>query len=184
MPTGTKDSGLDDAFMSSLRHATWFAAVGSPLSEAETAEALSYAEGLGIEAGDVRPVADWSEAASYASDPAVDMSWWRREEDLYREIRGMIRKSGREEAANRALTETADLVGEAALTCALASLARNGIADGALARVGSGAVSMVCNHAAAAHFARLDGHPFLQKLGLFQAGRLVLGIDGGKIHVF
>ncbi len=175
---------LPRSFLSGIRQASWFAAIGTPLNRDETEDALIFARGLDLDASAVGTVADWRAIAEMTRDNSLDQTWWEAEEAAYRSLKAALSTSGEGAAALASLSDVATLAGEVTMSAALAALARDGVADAGLARVASGAASMACHHAATATLAAAPGdHPFHAKLGLFQAGRMVLGVHGGQVWV-
>ena len=176
--------GLPQSFLSGIRQGSWFVAVGTPLNPDETGDALAFAQGLGLDASAVRTVRDWREIAGITRDSSLDQTWWEAEEAAYRSLKADLSASAGDAAALVSLSEVANLAGEVTMSAALAALAREGVADAGLARVASGAASMACHHAATAKLAAApEDHPFYAKLGLFQAGRMLVGIHDGQVWV-
>lgn len=171
-------------YLANLRSTSWFVAVGTALSGAETDEALSFARGLNIPADSVTWVPDWPSVLRVTRDSSLDTVCWDTEVSLYRSIREEVLASKQNDQVLTALSEVAQVAGDVTLAAALASLSGAGMADPGLARVASGAASMAAHHAAVTMMIGADSdHPFLTKLRLFEAGRLIIGIDRGAVLV-
>jgi hypothetical protein len=165
--------------------ASWFAAVGETLTDAERADAACYLDALGFAGVAIDGVADWRQAQALADAPDWDPAWWNEEERL----RGALldaasARHGRGPllaALSRATRGASDAAhGQAAL-----ATVRAGIADPALARAAAGAATQACYLAALAASAAVDAeHPFLAKFRLFEAGRWPLGIVAGRFRLF
>jgi len=59
-----------------VRAASWFAALGEPLTEGDRADARTYAS-----TGDVELVTSWPDAERFLKSTAT-LGWWEREETL------------------------------------------------------------------------------------------------------
>jgi len=177
-----QSTALPRGFLSGIRQASWFAAIGTPIDAEEGEEALAFAHGLDLPAASIRIVDDWQAIAEATRDSSLDQSWWDAEAVAYSSLKAALPTSGGDVRAVVSLSEVATLAGEVTMSAALAALARDGIADAGLARVASGAASMACHHAATASLADAPGdHPFFAKLRLFQAGRMLVGVHDGEV---
>lgn len=171
-------------FAGDLVHASWFAACGKPLMDAERAVAEDYLKGLGLPAMPVEGVAGWTEAAAITQRADWSQDWWRREEASAKALH---------RSASRLLGETALMVLLSEVTLQAAKLHRNailaiasaGLDEPTLARVASGAAALACHQmglAIAAH-AGAD-HPLALKYRLYAGGRWLLGVMGDRCYLF
>jgi hypothetical protein len=162
-----------------VRSASWFAALGEPLTEGDIAEARAYA---GVDA--VERVAAWPEAEAFLKAPATSLDGWNCEETL----RKMLLAEAEQRYPERALwtslteltTETGDLVhGKAAMAAA-----RLGNAAAASIHVAAGSASQAVYQLAVARIAGDEHSVFESKFRLFAAGRWPLGISDGRVVLF
>ncbi len=162
-----------------VRAASWFAALGEPLTDGDIADAKAYA---GVE--HVGGVASWPEAEDFLKSPAVSLDWWDREEALRRKLLADAGRLFPERALWTSLTEltteTGDLVHGKAATAA----ARAGNAQAASIHVAAGAASQAVYQLAVARIAGCESSPFESKFRLFAAGRWPLGMVGSKLILF
>lgn len=168
-----------------IEDGSWFAAVGEPPTEGESAEALALLAGLGLGATPLAWSAGWDAARAAAQREDWDRAWWEAEQAEQRRLYASAAAALGEQALLRALTEVTDAATRLLHGPAAVAAARAGIADSGLVRVAAGAASQACYQAA---LARLAGggpeHPFEAKFRLFLAGRWPLTVAGGKFHVF
>jgi hypothetical protein len=172
--------------LAAIPHASWFAALGTTLEPSERADLAFYVRGLGLAPASAALVADWTEAARVAADPAWDTRWWDAEEKL----RGVLLakaelRTGKAEAMTR-LSDVTMTAYDATIGAAAMAAAASGVADQALVRVASGAATQACYQGALAILAGVAApeHPFAAKLRLFRAGRWPLGIVRGSAYIF
>ena len=155
-----------EGLATSISQASWFAAVGEPMLEAERAEAWACLSGLSWPALAIEPVVDWPSVERLANGPDWDTAWWDTEETLRRSLMAEAEvKWGREETL-AALTHTVQKTSD--------------VVHGAAA-----AATQSCHQAAVAILAGgAAEHPFRIKFRLFVAGRFPLGPIGGSFRVF
>lgn len=182
-----RTSGLEPVarFADSLRHVSWFAAVGQPLTLDERRESEDYLRALGFDDAAVAPVTDWRAAESATRDAQWSRAWWNAEERARSRLLEAAGESHGEHALltslSRVMLEASDVVLGAASTAA----SRSAIADPALARVAAGAATQAAYQAGLALAAEAgDMHPFAIKFRLFGAGRWPLGVVGDAFHIF
>jgi hypothetical protein len=83
-----------------VRSASWFAALGEPLTEGDVADATAYAG-----TGHVGRVASWPEAEAFLKSPTASLDWWDREEALRKELLARAERQYPERALWTSLTE-------------------------------------------------------------------------------
>jgi hypothetical protein len=172
-------------FAASLRHVSWFAAVGQALTDSETREAQDYAGAVGFAKAQIATAADWRAAERATRDPKWSTAWWQAEEDARAALMRQLETHLESRTLLAALTHVTNEASDVVLGAASVAASRDGIADQALARVAAGAATQAAYQAALALAARAgDAHPFAIKFRLFAAGRWPLGIVGGKLYVF
>jgi hypothetical protein len=172
-------------FAESLRHLSWFAAVGQDLSDEERRETRDYVDAIGFPDALIEPVADWRAAEAATRDAQWSRAWWDAEEG---ERARLLQQAGKTHgqhallaALSRVTLEASDVVLGAASIAALRSF----IADPALARVAAGAATQAAYQAGLALAADAgDAHPFAIKFRLFAAGRWPLGLVASRFFVF
>jgi hypothetical protein len=172
-------------FADRIGSASWFAACGEELTEAEREDALLWLRALGLEIDGVEGVPTWGEAARLAQSPEWSRAWWDAEEAerscLYRTVAGTVGETALLSALSR-VTESATRVLHGA---AAVAAGRAGVADPMLTRVAAGAATQGCYQAALALASGADGrHAFAAKHRLFLAGRWPLGVVGTRGFVF
>ncbi len=172
-------------FATSLGGASWFAAVGQDLTEAERREGLDYLAALGLTRETLVPVAGWRDAERVTRDPGWNVSWWNAEEAERRILFERGREAWGEHGLLAALTRVTDEATRLTLGAASIAAARDGVADPALSRVAAGAATQAAYHAALAQAAQAGpAHAFTIKFRLFAAGRWPLGLVGDTFHLF
>lgn len=172
-------------FAASLRHVSWFAAVGQELTDSETREAQDYAAAIGFAQARIAPAADWRAAERATRDPRWSATWWQAEEDARAALMRQLEPQLEKQALLAALTHVTNEASDVVMGAASVAASRDGIADQALARVAAGAATQAAYQAAIALAARAgDMHPFAIKFRLFASGRWPLGIVDGKLYVF
>ncbi|HEX2117054.1 MAG TPA: hypothetical protein VHM01_21835 [Alphaproteobacteria bacterium] len=172
-------------FAKSLRHVSWFAAVGQALSADERREAHDYLAAIGFPEARIEAVGDWRAAESATRDARWSRAWWDAEEH---ERARLLRGAGKQQGEHALLTALSRVTLEASnvvLGAASIATSRNGVADPALARVAAGAATQAAYQAGLALAAEAgDAHPFAIKFRLFAAGRWPLGLIDHTFHVF
>lgn len=172
-----------EAFDGDIARASWFAAAGAPLTDAERDEARRYLDSLGLGPMEIGGVPGWSDARAISNDPDWDHGWWDAEETE----RKRLLTSAEEELdltrlhkALSRITRTSDMVHGAA---AIAGQ-RDGIADPALIKSAAGAATQACYLAGLALIAGAGSdHPFAVKFRLFAGGRWPLGVVRGTFYL-
>ena len=162
-----------------VRAASWFAALGEPLTEGDIADARAYGDGL-----DAGHVASWPEAEALLKSPNASLALWDRDEALRKKLLAEAEARYPERALWISLseftTEAGDLVHGRAATAA----ARMGGAAAASIHVAAGAASQAVYQLAVARLAGNDTSPFESKFRLFAAGRWPLGVSGTRLVLF
>jgi hypothetical protein len=164
-----------------VRAASWFAALGEPLTGGDIVEAQSYA---GCD-DDVVLVRTWPEAEAFlktAEPPAL--AWWDREERLRKELLAKARTRYPERALWTSLTELTTEAGDLVHGKAATAAARLGNAAPASIHVAAGAASQAVYQLAVARIAGDTASPFESKFRLFAAGRWPLGVAGSRLVLF
>lgn len=163
-----------------LRAASWFAALGEPLTDGDLAEAYAYA---GVE--DVRLVTSWPEAERFLKSPdTAALTWWDREEALRKRLLARAEASYPERALWTSLTELTTEAGDLVHGKAATAAARMGGAQPASIHVAAGAASQAVYQLAVARIASETSSPFESKFRLFAAGRWPLGVAGSRLTLF
>jgi hypothetical protein len=161
-----------------VRAASWFAALGEPLTDGDRAEALAYAG-----TRDVERIASWPEAEAFLKSPAT-LDWWDREEALRTQLLARAETQHPERGLWTSLsaltTEAGDLVHGKAATAA----ARMGGAAPASIHVAAGAASQAVYQLAVARLAGETASLFESKFRLFASGRWPLGVAGSRLVLF
>jgi hypothetical protein len=161
-----------------VRAASWFAALGEPLTDGDRADAAAYAS-----VPDVTLIKSWPEAEAFLKSP-VSLGWWDREEALRKTLLARAEAHHPERALWSSLseltTETGDLVHGKAATAA----ARAGNAAAASIHVAAGAAAQAVYQLAVARLAGETASLFESKFRLFAAGRWPLGVMGSKLVLF
>ena len=164
-----------------VRAASWFAALGEPLTGGDIAEAQSYA---GSD-DDVVLVRSWPEAEAFlkTAEPAA-LAWWDREERRRKELLAKARARYPERALLTSLTELTTEAGDLVHGKAATAAARLGNAAPASIHVAAGAASQAVYQLAVARIAGDTASPFESKFRLFAAGRWPLGVAGSRLVLF
>ena len=163
----------------------YFARLGAPVGEEESALVRRYVRALGID--DELPVEvthDWQRARSVTTHPEWDRRWWEAEQRERRRLYAHMLEVSPEEGVLKLLGNTLDSDGAvrdaAARAAALASCT-----DAGLVRAAAGAASESVYLAELARIAAEDAeHPFRLKQALFAGGRWPLGILAGRYWLF
>ncbi len=175
---------LLDTLRAEVRTASWFAALGEPLTDGDRSDAMSYVAALGFAPLEIGEARDWPDAEALLKAPDWTPTWWDREETLRRSLLAEAEARYPERALWSSLTEltteTGDLVHGKAATAA----ARMGKAAAASIHVAAGAASQAVYQLALARMAARPASPFESKFRLYAAGRWPLGILGGRLVLF
>ncbi len=174
---------LLDSLRGEVKTASWFAALGEPLTEGDRADALAYAEALGLGAIVVERANDWPEAERLLRTPGP-AEWWDREEALRKALLAEAEARFPERALWTALTELTIEAGDLVHGRAAAAAARMGRAAPASIHVAAGAASQTVYQLALARLAGRTNLPFESKFRLFAAGRWPLGVMGSRLVLF
>ncbi len=162
-----------------IRAASWFAALGEPLTEGDIADARAYA---GID--DIALVDTWQEAEAFLKAPATSLDWWNREEVLRKELLARAKKRYPEHALWTSLTDLTTEAGDLVHGKAAAAAARMGEAQPASVHVAAGAAAQAVYQLAVARIAGDENSPFESKFRLYAAGRWPLGRVGIRLTIF
>jgi len=162
-----------------VRTASWFAALGEPLTEDDLADARAYAAATVIEL-----VKSWPAAEAFLKSPDTSLDWWNREEELRKSLLAVARTRYPERALWTHLTDLTTEAGDLVHGLAARAAARMGGAQPASIHVAAGAASQAVYQLAVARLAGNEASPFESKFQLFAAGRWPLGVVGSKLIVF
>jgi len=172
------------ALRAEVRAASWFAALGEPLTKGDRSDGAAYGAALGFDPIEIGLARDWPDAERLLKAPDWTPAWWDREEALRREFLAIAEALHPERALWSQLTdlttETGDLVHGKAATAA----ARMGNAAAASIHVAAGAASQAVYQLAVARLAGQSASPFESKFRLYAAGRWPLGILGSRLVLF
>ena len=162
-----------------VRNASWFAALGEPLTDGDVADAKAYSgsEHIGC-------VASWPEAEAFLKSPTVSLDWWDREEALRKELLAKAERQYPERALWTSLTELTTEAGDLVHGKAATAAAHAGNAQAASIHVAAGAAAQAVYQLAVARIAGSESSPFESKFRLFAAGRWPLGMVGSKLILF
>jgi hypothetical protein len=173
-----------EALRSDVEAASWFAALGEPLTEGDRADAEAYTSALDLGDVVIERAKDWPDAERILKTPDGSPAWWTREECLRKALLSEAERRYPERALWTALTEltteTGDLVHGKAATAA----ARMGNAAAASIHVAAGAASQAVYQLAVARLAGNAASLFESKFRLFAAGRWPLGVMGSTLFLF
>lgn len=163
-----------------VRAASWFAALGEPLTDGDVADARAYAG-----RDEVIAVATWQEAETIlkSSDGAA-LAWWDKEERLRKELLTKAEQKFPGRALWTALTELTTEVGDLVHGKAATAASRMGGAQKASIHVAAGAAATAVYQLAVARTAGEGNSHFESKFRLFAAGRWPLGIAGSRLALF
>jgi len=162
-----------------IRAASWFAALGEPLTDGDVAEARAYAGAV-----EVVRVTSWPEAEAFLKSPDASLDWWNREEALRKSLLAEAETRHPERALWTSLTELTTEAGDLVHGKAATAAARMGNAAPASIHVAAGAASQAVYQLAVARLAGNQTSPFESKFRMFAAGRWPLGIMGSRLFVF
>ena len=167
-----------------LRGASWFAALGEPLTDGDRADATAYAAVLGAADVTIDMARGWPEAEHFLKAPDWSPDWWEREESLRRNLLQRAEARYPERALWTVLTELTTEVGDLVHGKAATAASRMGNAAKASVHVAAGAASQAAYQLAVARLAGETASPFESKFRLFAAGRWPLGIVGSRLILF
>ncbi len=162
-----------------IRTASWFAALGEPVTDGDIAEARSYAGAV-----EVMGVTSWPEAEAFLKSPNTSPDWWDREEALRKSLLTEAAAHHPERALWTSLTEFTTEAGDLVHGKAATAAARMGNAAPASIHVAAGAASQAVYQLAVARLAGNLTSPFESKFRLFAAGRWPLGVMGFRLVLF
>ena len=167
------------SFDAEIKAASWFAALGEPLTDGNLAQARTYASAV-----EVVGVTSWPEAEAFLKSPNASLDWWDREEALRKSMLAEAESRHPERALWTSLTELTTEVGDLVHGKAATATARAGNAAPASIHVAAGAASQAIYQLAVARLAGNDASLFESKFRLFAAGRWPLGIEGFRLFLF
>ncbi len=180
--------GLPASALSSLkaelRAASWFAALGEPLTDGDRIDATAYATALGGPDVTIDVARGWPEAEHFLKAPDWSPHWWDREEALRLDLLKRAETRHSERALLTGLTELTTEIGEVVHGKAATAAARMGDAARASIHVAAGAASQAAYQLAVARLAGEPASAFESKFRLFAAGRWPLGIVGPRLILF
>jgi hypothetical protein len=159
--------------------ASWFAALGEPLTEGDRADARAYAD-----ADDVALVTSWREAEDFLKSPEASLDWWNREETERKSLLVQAEAQYPKRALWTALTELTTEAGDLVHGKAAMAAARMGGSAPASIHVAAGAASQAVYQLAVARVAGETASLFESKFRLFTAGRWPLGVRGSRLVLF
>jgi len=162
-----------------IRAASWFAALGEPLTDGDVAEARTYAGAV-----EVVGVTSWPDAEDFLKSPNASLDWWDREETLRKSLLAEAERRHPERALWTSLTELTTEAGDLIHGKAATAAARMGNAAPASIHVAAGAASQAVYQLAVARLAGNQTSPFESKFRLFAAGRWPLGVVGSRLFLF
>lgn len=162
-----------------VRTASWFAALGEPLTDGDRADARAYAG-----TDETMLVRTWSEAEVFLKAPDTSLDWWNREEVLRKELLARAQKQYPERALWTSLSELTTEAGDLVHGKAAAAATRMGGARPASIHVAAGAASQAIYQLAVARIAGAANSAFESKFRLFAAGRWPLGMAGSRLMLF
>ena len=159
--------------------ASWFAALGEPLTEGDRVDAKAYAgtEGVAL-------VTSWREAEDFLKSAEASLDWWNREEDERKALLARAEAQYPKRALWTALTELTTEAGDLVHGKAAVAAARMGGAATASIHVAAGAAAQAIYQLAVARVAGETASLFESKFRLFAAGRWPLGIKGSRLVLF
>jgi len=166
------------ALRAEISAASWFAALGEPLTDGDRTDALAYAN-----VDDVTLVTSWPEAEAFLKAPA-SLAWWDREEALRKALLARAEAKVPERALWTALTELTTEAGDLVHGRAATAAARMGGAAPASIHVAAGAAAQAVYQLAVARIAGETASLFESKFRLFAAGRWPLGVAGSRLVLF
>ena len=162
-----------------VRAASWFAALGEPITEGDLSDAQAYAG-----TSNVVGVKSWAEAEAFLKSPDSALDLWDRDEALRRKLLARAQATYPERALWTSLTELTTEAGDLVHGKAAAAAARMGGAQPASIHVAAGAASQAVYQLAVARIAGAENSLFESKFRLFAAGRWPLGSAGSRLVLF
>ncbi len=162
-----------------IRAASWFAALGEPLTGGDVSEAHAYAGAV-----EVVGVTTWPEAEAFLKTPNASLDWWNREEALRKSLLAEAEARHPDRPLWTSLTELTTEAGDLVHGKAATASARMGNAAPASIHVAAGAASQAVYQLAVARLAGKQTSPFESKFRLFAAGRWPLGVVGSRLFLF
>ena len=162
-----------------IRAASWFAALGEPLTDGDLAEAQAYAGAV-----EVVGVTSWPQAEAFLKSPDASLDMWDREEALRKSLLAEAERRHPERALWTSLTELTTEAGDLIHGKAATAAARMGNAAPASIHVAAGAASQAVYQLAVARLAGNQTSPFESKFRLYAAGRWPLGIMDSRLLLF
>lgn len=174
---------LLESFRTEVKTASWFAALGEPLTDGDRADAVAYAEALGLGRLAVDRANDWPSAERLLKTPGSS-DWWDREDSLRKALLAEAGARFPERALWTALTELTIEAGDLVHGKAAAAAARMGSAAPASIHVAAGAAAQAVYQLALARLAGNESSPFESKFRLFAAGRWPLCVVGSRLVLF
>jgi len=172
------------ALRAEVRTASWFAALGEPLTEGECSDAAAYIDALGLGLLAVGQAQDWPDVERILKMPDGTTAWWDREEALRRQLLADAEALYPEHALWSSLTDLTTEAGDLVHGKAATAAARMGKAAPASIHVAAGAASQAVYQLAVARLAGQPASPFESKFRLYAAGRWPLGIVGSRLILF
>ena len=174
-----------ERFAMRIADAPWFAHVGQPLLEDETATAHAYLDALGAVEATVAPVENWAGASAGAENPGFNSTWWDAEEQLRIALTVEALEDIHEDELTLALARAGEQAATTAGQAAAAAVALARISDEELVRAATGAAVQVSHQRALLEAAAAPpDHPFVHKFALFEAGRWPIAVIGESFHLF
>jgi hypothetical protein len=184
MPVIALPRTVIDAVRSEVKAASWFAALGEPLTDGDRADARAYAAALDFGSLDIVVARDWPEAEGILKAPDASPLWWEREEARRKALLVTAEDRYPERALWTALTELTTEAGDLVHGRAATAASRAGNAAAASIHVAAGAAAQAVYQLAVARLAGSDSSPFESKFRLFAAGRWPLGVGDTRLTLF
>lgn len=167
-----------------LRAASWFAALGEPLTGGDRTDAGAYAAAFGLEKPTIDFAKDWPDAEKLLKSPDWSSRLWDGEEALRRDLLQRAEARYPERALWTALTDLTTEAGDLVHGKAATAASRMGNAAKASIHVAAGAASQAVYQLAVARLAGEPASPFESKFRLFAAGRWPLGVVASRLILF
>jgi hypothetical protein len=173
-----------DALRAEVRAASWFAALGEPLTEGDRSDAAAFLIALDFGAMEIGQARDWPDAERLLKAPDWTPTWWDREEALRRKLLAKAEALYPERTLWSSLTELTTDAGDLVHGKAATAASRMGNAARASIHVAAGAATQAVYHLALARLAGNGASPFEIKFRLYAAGRWPLGIVSDRLMLF
>ena len=169
-----------------METALWFAAIGLPMSAAETDEVAAMLEAQGGRRWRAIVAAEsWWGAANALRAAGGDESWWEAEEAERQRLWSIAAERIGEDALLSRMTRLNDSLAAAVRAAAVAAAHRDGMPDTELTRAaGTAALLAVHQWALAVLAGESDRHYFCRKQRLFFAGRWPIGFRDDHYVIF